>query len=150
MPHKAVISLTPVILCGGSGIMPKDTKQLLANYSEVTQNLIRAIGEANTTRKEFIANEILKRDPKVVGMKAGSDNFLESSIQCIMKGIKAKGIVVIVHEPNFVEPLFYNSKVIKNLQQFKQMADVIVANKINDEINDVADKTYSRDLFGKD
>ena len=139
----------------GGYCLPKDTKQLLSNYNDVPENIISAIVAANGTRKDFIANQSIARNPKTVGvyrltMKAGSDNFRQSSIQGVMKRIKARGIKVVVFEPTIQEDMFFNSPVIRDIEEFKKVSDVIIANRYNEDLKDVLDKVYTRDLYFRD
>jgi len=139
----------------GGYCLPKDTKQLLANFNQVPSNLIRAIVDSNTTRKDFIADTVIATNPKRVGiyrlvMKAGSDNFRASAVQGVMKRIKAKGIEVVVYEPSLKEPDFFRSKIIADVSEFKDMCDIILANRMHPELVDVIDKVYTRDIFGYD
>lgn len=139
----------------GGYCLPKDTKQLLANYADVPQNIMSAIVDANRTRKDHMADMIIKKNPRIVGiyrltMKTDSDNFRQSAIQGVMKRIKAKGIEVVVYEPALDEDDFYNSRVIKDFEELKKIADVIVANRLSDEIKDVEEKVYTRDIFNRD
>ena len=139
----------------GGYCLPKDTKQLLANYNMVPQNIIRAIVDANSTRKDFLSDHIIQKNPKTVCvyrlvMKAGSDNFRQSSVQGIMKRLKAKGIDVIVFEPELTENMFFNSSVEKDLKEFKDKSDIIIANRMASELDDVTDKLFTRDLFWAD
>ena len=139
----------------GGYCLPKDTKQLLANYDNVPQNIIGAIVEANRTRKDFIAQQIMEKKPSVVGiyrltMKTGSDNFRQSSIQGVMRRLLDAGVNVVIYEPTLDEPIFMNSKIIKNLEKFKDLSDIIIANRFSDDLSDVTEKVYTRDLYFRD